>query len=190
MMLSIVPIAERHIKGFQEALDRVAREKMYLAFLKAPLFRETRKFVLENIKNGNPQFVAVADGNVVGWCDVIRSPRDTSKHCGVFGIALVPEFRGKGIGRRLIKAVIKSAWGRQFTRIELTVRKDNANAIRLYKRMGFESEGVRRNAFRIDGKYENLISMALLKKTLPKNAFKDGRAKKRRAAQRERWALG
>jgi ribosomal protein S18 acetylase RimI-like enzyme len=142
---------------------------MYLAFLKAPPLKETRKFVLENIKNRNPQFVAMADGNVVGWCDVVRSPRDTSKHCGVFGIALVPEFRGKGIGRQLMKTVIKSAWGRKITRIELTVRKDNTNAISLYKSLGFESEGVRRNAFRIDGKYENLLSMALLKETLPNN---------------------
>ena len=62
-----------------------------------------------------------------------------------------------------MRATIDAAWRRGFTRIELTVRVDNANAIALYRSLGFEDERVRRNAFRIDGKYTNLISMALLK---------------------------
>ena len=163
MKYTIVPVRERHIEALREALDVVARERKYLAFLKAPPLRESRKFVLGNIKEGNPQFVAVADGNVVGWCDIARSPRDTSKHCGVLGVALIPEFRGKGIGARLMTTAIAAAWAREFTRIELTVRQDNENAIALYKRLGFELEGVRRNAFLVDGKYENILAMALLK---------------------------
>lgn len=160
---AIVPTRERHVEALHEVLDRVAREKKYLAFLKAPPLRQTRKFVLANIKERNPLFVAVADGDVVGWCDVVRIPRDTSKHCGVLGVALIPEFRGKGIGARLMTTAIAAAWAREFTRIELTVRQDNKNAIALYKRLGFEPEGVRRNAFLVDGKYQNILAMALLK---------------------------
>ena len=163
MKHSIVPIAEGHIEGFRAVLDFVARERKYLAMLKAPPLGETRKFVRANIKAGNPHFVAVAGGEVVGWCDVVRSPRDTSKHCGVLGVALLPGFRGKGLGRRLMKQAIEAAWNGRFTRIELTVREDNGNAIALYRHLGFELEGVRRKAFLIDGKYANVLSMALLK---------------------------
>jgi hypothetical protein len=61
------PIAQDHIDGFHRALDIVARERRYLAFLEAPPIESTRAFVLDNIKRGSPQFVAVsAAGEVVG----------------------------------------------------------------------------------------------------------------------------
>lgn len=162
MKYSIAPIEERHIEGFHKALDFVAREKKYLAFLEAPPIEKTREFVLGNIRGKNPQFVVVADDRVVGWCDVIRNSGQSRQHSGVLGVALLPEFRGNGIGRELMKRTIEAAWTQGFTRIELTVRESNANAIALYKRLGFEMEGIRRNASRIDGAYENLVSMALL----------------------------
>jgi RimJ/RimL family protein N-acetyltransferase len=48
------------------------------------------------------------------------------------------------------------------TRVELTVREDNRRAIALYKKFGFVAEGVKRNGFRVDGRYYNVISMAVL----------------------------
>jgi hypothetical protein len=46
----IIPIAEEHIPGFREALDVVAREKKFLAFLEAPPVEDTRRFILKNIE--------------------------------------------------------------------------------------------------------------------------------------------
>ncbi|HZM33384.1 MAG TPA: GNAT family protein [Burkholderiales bacterium] len=48
------------------------------------------------------------------------------------------------------------------TRIELTVREHNDRAIALYERLGFVREGLKRNAVRIDGNYENLVCMGLV----------------------------
>jgi hypothetical protein len=73
--VEIVPIAQDHIESFHRALDFVARERRYLAFLEAPPFESTRAFVLDNIKLGYPQLVAVSAGRVVGWCDVVPNPR-------------------------------------------------------------------------------------------------------------------
>ena len=160
----IVPIAEDHIPGFHAAVDAVAREKKYLAFLEAPPLEETAKFVLANIEQKNPQFVVLSDGDVVGWCDVIRkAKRAVYSHCGTLGIGLLPEFRGQGIGRQLMRTTIEAAWQCGITRIELTVREHNPNAIALYKSLGFEVEGLQRNAVRIDGQYQNVYVMALVK---------------------------
>ena len=60
--------------------------------------------------------------------------------------------------RRTLEAA--KAFG--FHRVELTVREGNANAIALYKEIGFAKEGVRRDAVRVDGVYEDLILMAVL----------------------------
>ena len=162
--LEIVPIAEHHIPGFHAAVDVVAREKQFLAFLEAPPLEQMTTFVLHNIEQGNPQFVVLSGGRVVGWCDVIRkTSRIVYSHCGTLGIGLLPGFRGRGIGRRLMQMTTDAAWQCGITRIELTVRERNANAIALYKRLGFEVEGLQRNAVRVDGQYQNIYAMALLK---------------------------
>ena len=47
-------------------------------------------------------------------------------------------------------------------RVELSVRENNAGAIALYNRVGFEIEGLQRNATRVGGVYENVVLMAIL----------------------------
>jgi ribosomal protein S18 acetylase RimI-like enzyme len=164
----IVPITENHIPSFRVAVDVVAREKKYLAFLEAPPLEDTTKFVLANIEQRNPQFVVLSGGKVVGWCDVLRNTkRVVFSHCGTLGIGLLPEFRGRGIGRQLMQTTIEAAWQRGITRIELTVREHNANAIALYKRLGFKIEGLHRNAVCINGQYQNVYAMALLNESPP-----------------------
>ena len=161
-MIEIVPIASHHIDSFHRTLDFVARERRYLAMLEAPPLEAMRAFVPDNVKKGHPQFVVLSDGEVVGWCDVLPKPWPIHAHVGVLGIGLLPPFRGQGIGRRLIEKTLDAARGFGLSRIELTVREDNANAIGLYKKIGFVAEGVQRNAFKVDGEYANLVMMALL----------------------------
>ena len=164
MTYQIVPIAKEHISGFHAAIDVVARERRYLAHLEAPPFEETRRFILDNIELGYPQFAVVSPDTVIGWCDVLPNrSRVIYSHCGTLGVGLLPEFRGKGIGRQLMQRTIDAAFAFGLTRIELTVSEGNANAIALYKRLGFEIEGLHRNAVCIEGQYENLHSMALLR---------------------------
>jgi ribosomal protein S18 acetylase RimI-like enzyme len=162
--IEIVPIGQGHIEGFHRALDIVARERRYLAFLEAPPIESTRAFVLDNIKRGHPQFVAVsAKSEVVGWCDVTpMSSRPTQAHRGVFGVGLLPQFRGQGIGTKLIRSALAAARAFGLHRVELTVREHNTGAIELYKKEGFEIEGLQRDAVLVDGVYENVVCMAVV----------------------------
>ncbi len=168
MTYQIVLITEEHISGFRAAVDVVARERKYLAFLEAPPIENVTRFVLHNIVHRYPQFVVLSAGTVVGWCDVIPNrSRVVYAHCGTLGVGLLPEFRGKGIGRQLMQRAIDAAFAFGLTRIELTVREGNVNAIALYKSLGFAIEGLHRNAVCIEGQYENLYSMALLRPCPP-----------------------
>jgi ribosomal protein S18 acetylase RimI-like enzyme len=122
-----------------------------------------RAFVLKNITEGLPQFVVLMDGQIVGWCDILPNARKTVQaHCGTLGMGLLPKYRGRGIGRNLIRRSIDAALALGLTRIDLTVRESNVNAIALYKAVGFETEGVHRKAVRIEGRYENVLSMAFV----------------------------
>lgn len=160
----IAPITEEYIAGFREAVGSIAQEREYLAFLEAPPIESTKSYVLQNIESNHPHFVVIRDSKVIGWCDVVpKKSRPVYEHTGILGIGLLPEFRRQGIGHALMKCTIAAAFDFGLTRIELTVREKNTSAIALYKAMGFEVEGLHRNAVCIDGQYENLYSMALLK---------------------------
>lgn len=159
----IVPISDEHIAGFREAVDFVAKERKYIVFFEAPPLEETKKYVHNMIKNGLPHFVVVSDGKVVGWCDVQRGDRQMHAHRGTLGIGLLPAFRGKGIGQKLLTKTIEAAFACGMTRIELTVKEPNKNALELYKKVGFEVEGFHKNACLIDGVYINNYSMAIVK---------------------------
>lgn len=55
---------------------------------------------------------------------------------------------------------IASAVAQGMERIELEVFASNARAIRLYERLGFVTEGVKRGARKLDGVYEDNVLMA------------------------------
>ena len=88
MPVEIVPIEESHIDGFHRTLDIVARERRYLSFLEGPPIETTRAFVLDNIRRGYLQLVAIAADEVVGWCDVTPKPRPIYAHGGVLGMEI------------------------------------------------------------------------------------------------------
>jgi GNAT superfamily N-acetyltransferase len=79
----------------------------------------TREFVTNNIAARNPQLVTLDKGNVIGWCDVRREHRPAHAHCGTLGMGLLPDYRGKGLGRRLMQATLDVAQGGGFVRVEL-----------------------------------------------------------------------
>jgi ribosomal protein S18 acetylase RimI-like enzyme len=161
--VAIVPLAEPHFDGLRRALDTVAREQRFLAFTEAPPPQDCLAFYIGIVTNGLCLFVAVEGTEVLGWCDVLPCHGQARAHVGTLGIGLLPAARQRGIGRRLMEAAIARAWALGFTRIELTVRVDNQNAKRLYKRMGFQIEGTQVRAFCVDGVYVDMLAMALLR---------------------------
>ena len=71
---------------------------------------------------------------------------------------------GKGIGTFAMSNMIKHAfYDMNLRRIELSVLEENIRAQRLYKKIGFQVEGMRREAVYKDGMYKNMYLMSLLK---------------------------
>ena len=161
MNLSIESIDTKHFDGLRAALSSVARERRFLAFTEAPPPEQSRAFYESVIANGSILRVAVLDGAVVGWCDVLPTHGQACAHVGSLGMGVTATARGRGIGSLLLKAAIDAAWAAGLTRIELVVRVDNANATALYERHGFVVEGRQRQAFRVDGVYFDAVAMAL-----------------------------
>jgi putative acetyltransferase len=161
--VEIRPITMHDVPGFHAALDTVAREQRYLAQVAAPPVDRIEGFVHESVSKDLVQFVAVADGTVVGWADVLPEWAQALAHTGSLGMGLLPAWRGQGLGARLLQACIHKAWAKGLTRIELAARADNTRAIRLYERLGFQHEGIKRRGMRFDGVYFDTVSMGLLR---------------------------
>ena len=80
-------------------------------------------------------------------------------------MGIVPAYRGRGLGLRLLDATLEAAFDASFVRVESDVHADNARAIALYERAGFVREGVTRDAVFVDGDYRDAIAMALIRRT-------------------------
>ncbi|WP_207386012.1 GNAT family N-acetyltransferase [Legionella gresilensis] len=160
----IISIQKEHINDFWLAVDSVARERKYLAFLEGPPIETTIDFVAKNINESWPHVLAIAEGKIIGWCDITSLDRPIFAHRGVLGIGILAPYRRMGIGSQLIKTALDKAQKKGLTRIELTVREHNQTALSLYKKFGFEIEGIHKKGVFVDGIYEDLIFMALLYK--------------------------
>jgi RimJ/RimL family protein N-acetyltransferase len=162
MPVEILPIERRHIAGFREVLDAVARERRYLALTEAPPMPQVRRFVLGNLRSAAALFVAVDDGRIVGWCGVTPKTREALRHSGVLGMGVASTHRGTGIGARLLAPTLEAAFSGGLVRVELTVLTDNTPAIALYRRFGFETEGLCRSYLLLDDHAHDAMIMAKL----------------------------
>ena len=61
----------------------------------------------------------------------------------VLNLAVRPEFRGRGLGRRLLGHAVEVARMGEVSLVSLEVRVSNSVAINLYRSMGFRPVGVR-----------------------------------------------
>jgi putative acetyltransferase len=114
---------------------------------------------------GELALVAVQGAQPVGLAS-LHEPRAVwrRRHAMGLGISVAPSAHGQGVGSALMRALLEHAdrWA-NLMRVELTVFADNARAIALYRRFGFEEEGrMRAYAWR-DGAYADCLSMARLR---------------------------
>jgi GNAT superfamily N-acetyltransferase len=123
MSVAITEVREEHIDGCHAALDVVARERKYLTFLEAPPIEASRAFIRGSIANRHPHFVALEGDRVVGWCDVTPRERPATRHGGVLGMGVLPEWRGRGLGQRLMERTLEAARALPLARVELAVRR-------------------------------------------------------------------
>ncbi len=153
-------ITDKDIRGFYDALCSVASEGIYLLTTTPPAYEKKQYFVLNNIDKNNAQYVAVQKDKVIGWVDIIPLERNTMTHVGHLGMGVLSEFRGLGIGTKLLNKAMEHAWNQKLTRLELEVFSDNEAAIQLYKKCDFKVEGIKKSARLFENKYQDITIMA------------------------------
>ncbi len=126
--------------------------------------RELWEKRLTNRPEGLYSLVAVLDGKVVGNLSLATSNRPRRKHAASIGMGVNDQFAGRGVGTALMAACVDMAdnW-LNLVRLELSVFHDNAPAIGLYTKFGFEQEGVYKHYGFRDGEYVDALTMARIR---------------------------
>lgn len=108
-------------------------------------FPLSKASLVYHVKN-NLVYVAEVDGNIAGYVLALVK----RKNAKVYSLGVSQDYRGKKIARRLLLEVITQLFDMDFKQIFLEVRRDNVNAVTLYKSVGFRIQKIAK-AFYRDG---------------------------------------
>ncbi|MEM2928895.1 MAG: GNAT family N-acetyltransferase [Nitrososphaerota archaeon] len=128
----------------------------------APYTIDVIKRWIDNIKNSIP-LVAEYGNRIIGYAAIYKIPHPRRKGVGDLIIYLHQDFHNIGLGTAMIEKLIQLAKNERMHKIELEVVADNKIAIHIYKKFGFQIEGISKDSFfGSDGKYRDTIKMGLL----------------------------
>ncbi|ARJ22406.1 N-acetyltransferase [Bacillus sp. TH22] len=151
------------IDGETENMDREAGE----GFIDKIGFQKIVKTDIEEMKN--LFLVAEVHNRIVGFSRCEGSNLKRLSHKVEFGVCILREFWGYGMGKSLLQQSIQWADENEVKKISLQVLETNEKAIQLYKKLGLEVEGILKNDKKLsDGKYYNTVVMGRFTDTFHK----------------------
>jgi RimJ/RimL family protein N-acetyltransferase len=105
-------------------------------------------------------FIVEENEKIFGFIQILGGQFRRNRSTAHLVLGLLREARGQGWGTKLMIAA--ETWARQhgIHRLELTVMTHNSVAVSLYKKMGFQIEGIRRHSLFLQGKFVDEYYMA------------------------------
>ncbi|HEX9261282.1 MAG TPA: GNAT family N-acetyltransferase [Candidatus Bathyarchaeia archaeon] len=114
----------------------------------------------------HPILVADCDGHVAGWASLSKwSDRCAYSDTAEVSLYVKKEHRGRGIGRKLMKALIEEGQKNSLHTLIVRISESNEPSIKLFKDEGFELVGVMKEVGR---KFGRLLDVYMMQKILDK----------------------
>ena len=145
-----VPI-KYNIRHLQEAETYLLKDFLYEAIFIPPgmeppprdiIDRPELRLYIDDFGNrkGDNCLVADLEGKVVGavWTRIMDDYGHVDDYTPSFAISLYKEYRGRGIGSRLMEEMLKLLRSQGYERASLAVQKANY-AVKIYEKLGFET---------------------------------------------------
>lgn len=112
----------------------------------------SREGFLESLKNSYSRFYVAVDTEIVGYCGIHNFGGDGE----ITNVAVHKNYRGKQIAFSLLAYAMEDFKKDGVENFTLEVRASNVAAIKLYEKLGFIEQGIRKNF------YENPTEDALI----------------------------
>jgi putative acetyltransferase len=158
MSIRLEVISTSHVAAYCDCVLAVATDGGFLA---CPSTEQLERQALNSIAEGGVHLLAMDGPRVAGWGQVMRGQGDAVAHRADVLLGVRAEYRGQGLGSRLLGGCMNVAAARGIEYLELEVRSDNQPAMRLYHRAGFRATSTVRDAMRVDGVAYDAIRMIL-----------------------------
>ncbi|MGG0845270.1 N-acetyltransferase family protein [Peribacillus simplex] len=112
---------------------------------------QQRDWIQRSLENERETIiVAEINGEVIGWIGFESENRKRMSHKGSFGLMIRKNYRGMGIGKELVQALLDWAEANPLIeKVSLGVFSTNHRAIALYKSIGFVEEGRKIKEFKM-----------------------------------------
>ena len=111
----------------------------------------------------HPVLVGEASGRIVGWGSLNSfNPRPAYDHVADFSVYVERAWRGRGVGRRLLEALVARGRELGYHKLVLAAFPFNVAGVALYRRLGFTDVGVYREQGQLDGTWVDVIVMEKL----------------------------
>ena len=124
---------------------------------------DERRLWLSSRGPRHPVIVAEEQGRVVGWGSLNSfNPRAAYDHAADFSVYIERAWRGKGVGRTLLEALIERARALGYHKLVLAAFPFNDMGMRLYERVGFRRVGVYEEHGFVDGRWVDIVIMEKL----------------------------
>ncbi len=146
-------------------INELSKEKTFIRFQGEEVSKEEEENYLnsqlEKIKNHQAvQLLLLVDGNLAGLSGINLGEK-IEKHLGLFGITIKKEFRGQGLGSKLMQAVIDEAI-KNLPDLEIIILAcygENTLAKQMYEKFGFKQYGNLPKGIKRESGYSNHILM-------------------------------
>jgi RimJ/RimL family protein N-acetyltransferase len=157
---------EKDAQQFAELIHKVESTTNYMLFepgeRKANPENQRKMIHAFSEEENSAIFLCEMDSELVGYLMAKGGFAKRNRHSVYLVIGILEECRGQGIGSKLFGELEPWARKQNIHRLELTVIATNQHALALYKKMGFEIEGTKRNSLKINDEFVDEYYMSKL----------------------------
>ncbi len=133
MDIEIEKMNKNHLEEIKENLETEFDDFWNYNILKEELSSDSSKYI-----------VAITKSEVIGFAGI----KFALDQVDIMNIVTRKDYRNKGVGTLLLRELISICKEFKANSIFLEVSEDNEPAIKLYKKLGFENVGIRKNYYK------------------------------------------
>ncbi len=152
---------QEDLTGLVGAIREVAEEGAYIeAETVADVVDHEEVLIRHNQLESRVFFVATVEDDVVGWVHLNVPEVGKLRHTARLTLGVLPEYRGRGIGGRLMDRGVDWAADEGYEKIYNSIPSTNQAAIQFLAGHGWETEAIREDHYKLGDDYVDEVMMA------------------------------